>query len=269
MGESGSWSPPVRKLVVAKKIEVHDRETARHVHLSADRHNFAKRNADAHARQHHAQLLRKPLTPKNAAGGFRQSNYQLEQDERGDANHRGQLKQNEEEDVKDSPGAPHITKPRVCDAEIAFRRRRPAREDVRPRTSSLEQSFALTGKLLLEPAGQFGIKEHPHLAAFTIQKAKGRHAGFDSIVELALNRRRGAWQARVKGMKRIASVLAQSAKERHAPRRHRRLQLTPGQAVDLNQEQARFFAGALAGGQAKMTNSPFITTEAPTKAMPE
>ena len=127
----------------------------------------------------------------------------------------------------------------------------------------------MTGKLFFESAGQLGIKEHPHLAAFTIQKAEGGHAGSDAIVELALDRRRGAWQAGVKRVQRIASVLAQSAEERHAPRSHRCFQLTPGQAVDLNQEQAGFFAGAFAGGQPQMTNSPFVAAETPTKTMPK
>ena len=127
----------------------------------------------------------------------------------------------------------------------------------------------MTGKLLFESAGQLGIKEHPHLAAFTIQKTKRGHAGFDSIVELALNRRRGAWQTGVKSMKGVATVLAQSAEERHAPRSHGCFQLTSGQAVDLNQEEARFFTSALTGGQTQMTNRPFVTAEAPTKTMPE
>ena len=57
MSEIRSRSSPVRKLVVAKKIEVDHREAARHIHLSADRDDLAERNADTHPRQHHAQLL--------------------------------------------------------------------------------------------------------------------------------------------------------------------------------------------------------------------
>ena len=116
----------------------------------------------------------------------------------------------------------------------------------------------MAGKFLFKPSGKFGIEKHPHLAAFTIQKAKGGHAGFYSIVELALNSRRGAWQAGVKGMQWIASMVAQSTEERHATRIHGRFDLAPRQAVYLNEEETRFFAGARAGGKAKMTNRPFV-----------
>ena len=57
MGEIEARSSPVRKLIIAKKVEVHDREAAGDIHLSADRNDLPQGNADAHAREHHAELL--------------------------------------------------------------------------------------------------------------------------------------------------------------------------------------------------------------------
>ena len=70
-------------------------------------------------------------------------------------------------------------------------------------------------------------------------------------------------------MKGIVAVIPQPAEERHAPCRHRCFKLTSGQAVDLDQEQARLLACALARRQTQMANRPFVAAKPPAKAMPE
>ena len=64
-------------------------------------------------------------------------------------------------------------------------------------------------------------------------------------------------------------MIPQPAEKGHPSRSQRSFELAPGQAIDLNQEQARFLAGTFGNGQIQMANRPFVAAKSSAKAMPK
>jgi hypothetical protein len=64
-------------------------------------------------------------------------------------------------------------------------------------------------------------------------------------------------------------MFAQPAEKRHAPGGHSRFNLATRQAVYLDKQQTRLFAGTFANRKGKMADRPFVAAQAPAKAMPK